>query len=141
MSESLRNDGRVWVPLKKGDKRAAQPDSGSRARLLPGAASIRASATWCRAMWPPATPRRSATKAAASARPAWRVYLDFRDAIQRLGKHVIKERYGNLFDMYERITGEDPYEVPMRIYPGDPLHHGRPVGGLQPDVARSRACS
>jgi succinate dehydrogenase / fumarate reductase flavoprotein subunit len=57
------------------------------------------------------------------------VYLDFRDAIQRLGKEVIKERYGNLFDMYERITGEDPYSVPMRIYPA--IHYT--MGGLWVD--------
>ena len=69
------------------------------------------------------------------------VYLDFRDAIQRLGQHVIEERYGNLFEMYERITGEDPYQAPMRIYPGHPLHHGRPVGGLQPDDHHPRACT
>ena len=67
------------------------------------------------------------------------VYLDFRDAIQRLGEDVIKERYGNLFDMYERITGEDPYKVPDAHLSGDPLHDGRPVGGLQPDVHDSRA--
>ena len=69
------------------------------------------------------------------------VYLDFADAIKRLGADVIRERYGNLFEMYERITDEDPYKVPMRIYPGDPLHHGRPVGGLPPDDHDSRACS
>jgi succinate dehydrogenase / fumarate reductase flavoprotein subunit len=57
------------------------------------------------------------------------VYLDFRDALQRLGKNVIKERYGNLFDMYERITGEDPYKVPMRIYPA--IHYT--MGGLWVD--------
>jgi succinate dehydrogenase / fumarate reductase flavoprotein subunit len=57
------------------------------------------------------------------------VYLDFRDAIQRLGKHVIQERYGNLFEMYERITGEDPYTVPMRIYPA--IHYT--MGGLWVD--------
>ena len=57
------------------------------------------------------------------------VYLDFRDAIQRLGADVIEERYGNLFDMYERITGEDPYKVPMRIYPA--IHYT--MGGLWVD--------
>ena len=57
------------------------------------------------------------------------VYLDFRDAIQRLGEHTIKERYGNLFDMYERITGENPYKVPMRIYPA--IHYT--MGGLWVD--------
>ena len=57
------------------------------------------------------------------------VYLDFSDAIQRLGKHKIAERYGNLFEMYERITGENPYEVPMRIYPA--IHYT--MGGLWVD--------
>ena len=56
--------------------------------------------------------------------------LDFRDAIDRLGKHRIEERYGNLFDIYKEITGDNPYEVPMRIYPGRPLHDGRFVGRL-----------
>ena len=129
MSESLRNDGRIWVPLKKGDKRAAQPDSRKPSAITTWSASIRASATWCRATWPRATPRRSATKAAASARPASASIWISRDAIQRLGAHVIKERYGNLFDMYERITGEDPYKVPMRIYPA--IHYT--MGGLWVD--------
>src|SRR5438105_3147421 len=57
------------------------------------------------------------------------VYLDFRDAIQRLGEHTIKERYGNLFDMYQRITGENPYRIPMRIYPA--IHYT--MGGLWVD--------
>ena len=92
-------------------------------------ASIRASATWCRATSPPATPRRSATKAAAWARAGSASIWISRDAIQRLGEHVIKERYGNLFDMYERITGEDPYKVPMRIYPA--IHYT--MGGLWVD--------
>ena len=61
------------------------------------------------------------------------VYLDFADAIQRLGEATIAERYGNLFEMYQRITDENPYQVPMRIYPGRALHHGRALGGLQPD--------
>ncbi len=66
------------------------------------------------------------------------VFLDFADRIKRLGKPVIAERYGNLFDMYTTITGEDPYAVPMRIYPARALHDGRAVGGLQPDVQRAR---
>ena len=61
------------------------------------------------------------------------VYLDFADAIKRLGAPTIRERYGNLFEMYERITGENPYRMPMRIYPGGALHDGRALGGLQPD--------
>ncbi len=92
-------------------------------------ASIRASATWCRATWR----RRNAKAVCDDGRGVGEsglgVYLDFRDAIERLGKHVIKERYGNLFDMYERITGEDPYAVPMRIYPA--IHYT--MGGLWVD--------
>ena len=61
------------------------------------------------------------------------VYLDFADAIERLGEKTIEEKYGNLFEMYERITDENPYKVPMRIYPAVALHDGRAVGGLQPD--------
>ena len=67
------------------------------------------------------------------------VYLDFSEAIDRLGEDVIEERYGNLFDMYERITGENPYEVPMRIYPATPLHDGRPLGRLRADDHDPRA--
>ena len=89
-------------------------------------------------MWPRATPKRSATRAAASGETGLGVYLDFSDAIARLGVETIRERYGNLFDMYQRITDEDPYKVPMRIYPGDSLHDGRPVGGLQPAKHHSR---
>ena len=62
------------------------------------------------------------------------VYLDFADAIRRLGEAVVREKYGNLFDMYEEITGENAYKVPMRIYPCRPLHNGRTVGGLPADV-------
>ena len=74
-------------------------------------------------------PRRFATKAAASASRAWASISISANAIERLGRHVIKERYGNLFDMYERITGENPYEVPMRIYPA--IHYT--MGGLWVD--------
>src|SRR5277367_2599346 len=116
MSESLRNDGRVWVPLKKGDKRAAsQIPEAERdyflERKYPSFGNL--------------VPRDVASRNAKQVCDEGRgvgetclaVYLDFRDAIQRLGKHTIKERYGNLFDMYQRITGEDPYQEPMRIYP------------------------
>ena len=65
------------------------------------------------------------------------VYLDFKDAIKRLGLETIKEKYGNLFQMYKKITDEDAYKVPMRIYPGDSLHDGRALGGLQPDEQRA----
>ena len=134
MSESLRNDGRVWVPKRKEDcgKRARRNPRGG-PRLLPGAEVPELRQPRARATSPRARPRRSATRAAASAPAGCGVYLDFCGAIKRLGEGAIRERYGNLFDMYERITGENAYQVPMRIYPGGPLHDGRPVGGLQPD--------
>ena len=91
--------------------------------------STRASATWCRATSRRATPSRCATRAAASGDTRLSVYLDFADAITRLGADTIKARYGNLFDMYKRITDEDPYKVPMRIYPA--IHYT--MGGLWVD--------
>jgi succinate dehydrogenase / fumarate reductase flavoprotein subunit len=128
MSESLRNDGRVWVPLKKGDHRpASQIPENERdyflERKYPSFGNL--------------VPRDVASRNAKTACDEGRgvgesglaVYLDFRDAIQRLGKPVIKERYGNLFDMYERITGEDPYQAPMRIFPA--IHYT--MGGLWVD--------
>ena len=128
MSESLRNDGRVWVPLKAGDKRSAsQIPEGERdyflERKYPSFGNL--------------VPRDVASRNAKSVCDEGRgvgetslaVYLDFRDAIQRLGAGVIKERYGNLFDMYERITSEDPYNNPMRIYPA--IHYT--MGGLWVD--------
>ena len=133
MSESLRNDGRIWVPKKPGDKRAPAPFPKSDRdyyleRSYPSLRQPRARATS-----PPAPPRRCATRAAASAKPASACTSISPTAIQRLGKNADRERYGNLFDMYERITGEDPYEVPDAHLPRHPLHHGRPLGGLQPD--------
>jgi len=116
MSESLRNDGRVWVPKKKGDTRAPNdipeeerdyyleriyPSFGN---LVPRDVASRAAKRMCDEGHGIGPSRRG-------------VYLDFADAIRRLGRDVIEGRYGNLFQMYERITGEDPYEVPMRIYP------------------------
>jgi succinate dehydrogenase / fumarate reductase flavoprotein subunit len=128
MSESLRNDGRVWVPEKKGDKRPpSQIPEAERdyflERKYPSFGNL--------------VPRDVASRNAKSACDEGRgvgesglaVYLDFRDAIQRLGASVIKERYGNLFDMYNRITGEDPYKDPMRIYPA--IHYT--MGGLWVD--------
>ncbi len=117
MSESLRNDGRIWVPVKAGDERApgdipeAERDYYLE-RRYPAFGNL--------------TPRDIASRAARTEIDAGRgvgplknsVYLDFRDAISRLGKAVIAERYGNLFEMYHDATGEDPYEVPMRIAPG-----------------------
>ncbi len=128
MSESLRNDGRVWVPLKSGDTRSpSQIPENERdyylERRYPSFGNL--------------VPRDVASRNAKFVCDEGRgvgetklaVYLDFRDAIQRLGAGVIKERYGNLFDMYERITGEDPYQLPMRIYPA--IHYT--MGGLWVD--------
>ncbi|HTN88020.1 MAG TPA: fumarate reductase/succinate dehydrogenase flavoprotein subunit [Sorangium sp.] len=128
MSESLRNDGRIWVPVNAGDTRspALIPD-GERdyylERRYPSFGNL--------------VPRDVASRAAKAVCDEGRgvgptrlgVYLDFSDAIRRLGKPAIAERYGNLFDMYERITGDDPYTVPMRIYPA--IHYT--MGGLWVD--------
>jgi succinate dehydrogenase / fumarate reductase flavoprotein subunit len=128
MSESLRNDGRIWVPKQPGDKRApgSIPESERDyylERRYPSFGNL--------------VPRDIASRAAKAECDAGRgvgetglgVYLDLADAIQRLGKRTIAERYGNLIDMYERITGENPYEVPMRIYPAS--HYV--MGGLWVD--------
>ena len=128
MSESLRNDGRVWIPKQGGDKRP--PDQIPHAerdyyleRMYPSFGNL--------------SPRDIASRAAKrvcdegrGTGPGGRgVYLDFHDAIQRLGVARIAERYGNLFEMYERITDDDPYHVPMRIYPAP--HYT--MGGLWVD--------
>lgn len=128
MSESLRNDGRVWVPKKHGDKRKPSDIPESERdyyleRKYPSFGNL--------------APRDISSRAAKEAcddgrgvGPGGRgVYLDFADAIKRLGKNVIAERYGNLFEMYQRITDENPYEVPMRIYPA--VHYT--MGGLWVD--------
>jgi succinate dehydrogenase / fumarate reductase flavoprotein subunit len=128
MSESLRNDGRVWVPKKKGDARPPnQIPEAERdyylERKYPSFGNL--------------SPRDIASRAAKEVcdegqgvGPGGRgVYLDFADAIKRLGVETIRERYGNLFEMYERITAEDPYKVPMRIYPA--VHYT--MGGLWVD--------
>ena len=128
MSESLRNDGRIWVPLKKGDTRA--PDQIPEAerdyyleRRYPSFGNL--------------VPRDVASRNAKQVCDEGRgvgetglgVYLDFAAAINRVGRKGIEERYGNLFDMYGRITDEDPYKVPMRIYPA--IHYT--MGGLWVD--------
>ncbi len=149
MSESLRNDGRIWVPAKQGDNRAPNeipeeerdyylerryPAFGN---LVPRDVASRAAKERCDAGYGVGTSKQA-------------VYLDYAAAIQRygkaeaskrnlgnvssetitaLGKEVVKEKYGNLFDMYEKITGENPYEVPMRIYPA--VHYT--MGGLWVD--------
>ncbi len=128
MSESLRNDGRIWVPLKKGELRPPnQIPEAERdyylERKYPSFGNL--------------APRDIASRAAKQVCDEGRgvgetrygVYLDFADAIQRLGEDVIRERYGNLFEMYERITAENPYKVPMRIYPAS--HYT--MGGLWVD--------
>ncbi|MFY8004628.1 MAG: fumarate reductase/succinate dehydrogenase flavoprotein subunit, partial [Chitinophagaceae bacterium] len=151
MSESLRNDGRIWVPLKKGDNRKPNEISEEErdyylerrypafGNLVPRDVASRAAKERCDAGHGVGTSKQA-------------VYLDYADAIQRygrteiskqgrevssasaeeitaLGKQVVKEKYGNLFDMYEKITGENPYEVPMRIYPA--VHYT--MGGLWVD--------
>jgi len=128
MSESLRNDGRIWVPVKPGDKRApGEIPEGERdyflERRYPSFGNL--------------VPRDVASRNAKAVCDEGRgvgetglgVYLDFSDAIQSLGAGVIRERYGNLFEMYQRITDEDPYQVPMRIYPA--IHYT--MGGLWVD--------
>jgi len=128
MSESLRNDGRVWVPKQKGDTRAAAqiPESDRDyflERKYPTYGNL--------------APRDIASRAAKQVCDEGRgvgpggrgVYLDFADAIKRLTEKTIKEKYGNLFDMYARITGENPYRTPMRIYPA--VHYT--MGGLWVD--------
>ena len=128
MSESLRNDGRIWVPKKAGDNRAPQAIPEDERdyyleREYPSFGNL--------------VPRDVASRAAKRMCDAGRgvgptglgVYLDFAESIQRLGKNAVAERYGNLFEMYERITGENPYEVPMRIYPA--IHYT--MGGLWVD--------
>ena len=149
MSESLRNDGRIWVPKKQGDNRKPNeipeeerdyylerryPAFGN---LVPRDVASRAAKERCDAGYGVGSSRQA-------------VYLDYADAIQRygkieagkrnlanadantiteLGKEVVKEKYGNLFDMYEKITGENPYQIPMRIYPA--VHYT--MGGLWVD--------
>ena len=128
MSESLRNDGRVWVSKSKGDKRKPQDIPEEERdyyleRKYPSFGNL--------------VPRDIASRAAKEACDDGRgvgetgmaVYLDFADAIKKYGKNVISERYGNLFEMYEKITGEDPYKTPMMIYPA--VHYT--MGGLWVD--------
>ena len=128
MSESLRNDGRVWVPKEKGDGR--RPSEISEAerdyyleRIYPSFGNL--------------APRDVASRQAKFRVDEGRgvgstgmaVYLDFKSAIERLGVNVIRDRYGNLFQMYEKITGENPYQTPMRIFPA--VHYT--MGGLWVD--------
>ena len=135
MSESLRNDGRIWVPKEVGDKRPpGQIPESERdyylERIYPSFGNLAPRDVSSRAA------KRVCDEGRGVGPTSLGVYLDFADAIQRLGQKAIEERYGNLFEMYERITGEDPYSVPMRIFPA--VHYdGRRVGGLQTDVHRA----
>jgi succinate dehydrogenase / fumarate reductase flavoprotein subunit len=128
MSESLRNDGRIWVPAAKGDTRSPEQIPEEERdyyleRIYPSFGNL--------------VPRDIASRAAKNQCDEGRgvgpgglgVYLDFRDAITRLGRAAVEEKYGNLFDMYQQITAENPYEVPMRIYPA--IHYT--MGGLWVD--------
>ncbi|MBB0243657.1 succinate dehydrogenase (quinone) flavoprotein subunit [Streptomyces alkaliphilus] len=128
MSESLRNDGRIWVPKRKGDDRPPREIPEEERdyyleRLYPSFGNL--------------VPRDIASRAAKNVCDEGRgvgpggqgVYLDFAEAIERMGRDAVAAKYGNLFDMYERITAEDPYEVPMRIYPA--IHYT--MGGLWVD--------
>jgi succinate dehydrogenase / fumarate reductase, flavoprotein subunit len=128
MSESLRNDGRVWVPKEPGDKRPPSeiPDEERDyylERVYPSFGNL--------------APRDVSSRQAkyrvdegrGVGKTGMAVYLDFRDSIKRLGQKAIEERYGNLFEMYQKITDENPYEVPMRIYPA--VHYT--MGGLWVD--------
>jgi succinate dehydrogenase / fumarate reductase flavoprotein subunit len=128
MSESLRNDGRVWVPLEAGDDRPPSQIPESERdyyleRIYPSFGNL--------------VPRDVASRNAKNVCDEGRgigetgrgVFLDFTDAIARLGKEVIRDRYGNLFEMYEKITGDDPYQTPMQIYPAP--HYT--MGGLWVD--------
>lgn len=128
MSESLRNDGRIWIPKKKGDTRNPNeipederdyyleqryPSFGN---LVPRDIASRNTKQVC-------------DEGRGIGATGLAVYLDLKDSIQRLGHDEIKDRYGNLFDMYERITGDNPYKTPMRIYPA--IHYT--MGGLWVD--------
>ena len=128
MSESLRNDGRVWVPKKAGDNRHPNdiPEADrdyylerrypSYGNLVPRDVASRNAKYVC-------------DEGRGVGETKLAVYLDFADAIKRLGEDTIRDRYGNLFEMYERITGENPYKAPMRIYPA--VHYT--MGGLWVD--------
>jgi succinate dehydrogenase / fumarate reductase flavoprotein subunit len=128
MSESLRNDGRVWVPKKKGDQRHPNDIPEDERdyyleRLYPSFGNL--------------VPRDVASRRAKEmcdqghgvGPTGLAVYLDFAEAIERMGREAVAQKYGNLFDMYQQITGENPYEVPMRIYPA--VHYT--MGGLWVD--------
>jgi len=177
MSESLRNDGRIWVPKKKEDAQAIRDG-----KLKPTAIKEDDRDYYLERRYPAfgnLVPRDVASRAAKERcdagfgvnKTGQAVYLDFADAIKRYGKtearvqgienpseskvkelgtKVVSAKYGNLFEMYEKIVDQNPYETPMMIFPGpkplrntnddlprSPLHDGRPLGGLQPDDQRA----
>ncbi len=129
MSESLRNDGRVWVPVKAGDTAGTRRAFPRRSATTTWSGSTRASATWRRATSRAARRRKCATRGGAWVPAAAGCTSTSPTSIQRLGEATIAERYGNLFDMYQRITDENPYQAPMRIYPA--VHYT--MGGLWVD--------
>jgi succinate dehydrogenase / fumarate reductase flavoprotein subunit len=128
MSESLRNDGRVWVPRQKDDARKASDISEAErnyyleesypsfGNLVPRDIASRSAKKWCDDGYGVGSSKLG-------------VYLDFKDAIGRLGEQAVREKYGNLFQMYDKIAGENPYKTPMRIYPA--VHYT--MGGLWVD--------
>ena len=138
MSESLRNDGRVWVPKNAGDKRPPSqiPESErdyflerkypSFGNLVPRDVASRNSKEQC-------------DQGKGVGATGLAVYLDFADAIARDGRASIEKKYGNLFQMYDKISGAGPLPDPDDDLPGRALHHGRTVGGLQPHEHPRRA--
>ena len=138
MSESLRNDGRVWVPQQKGDARSpneipeAERDYYLERRyptygnMVPRDVASRAAKERCDAGY-------------GVGDTSMAVYLDFSRAIEEQGEDAIRRKYGNLFDMYEKITATNAYAEPMMIYPRRPLHNGRAVGRLSPRKLNPRA--
>ena len=134
MSESLRNDGRIWVPKKKEDAEAIRAG-----KLKPTEIPEENRDYYLERRYPAfgnLVPRDVASRAAKERCDAgygvgtgYAVYLDFADAIHRLGKDVVEQKYGNLFQMYQKITDENPYETPMMIYPA--IHYT--MGGLWVD--------
>ena len=129
MSESLRNDGRIWVPEAGRRQAHARRRFPKTSAIIIWSAAIPASAIWCPATSPRAPPKPCATKAAASAKPASASISISPKPSSAWAAQTIEERYGNLFEMYDRITGEDPYKTPMRIYPA--IHYT--MGGLWVD--------
>ena len=139
MSESLRNDGRIWVPKKLEDVKALRAGTKQPSDIAEEDRDY-----YLERRYPAfgnLVPRDVASRAAKERCDAGygvnetglAVFLDFKTAIERLGKEIIKQRYGNLFDMYEEITDVSPLRAADADLPGRTLHDGRHLGGLQPD--------